>query len=162
MLKEKLQKDLTDSLKSGDQIKRLTLGILITSIKNKELLKRTALSKANTDPTKLQEQSQLSDDEIIETIFSEVKKRKEAIEQFEKAGRTELAQKEKTEMEILMAYMPEQMSEEQIRIEIQKTISELNAQGPKDMGKVIGTVIAKIKGKADGGLISKIAKELLS
>ena len=162
MLKEKIQKEMTDALKAGDQTKRVTLGMLMNSVKNKELVKRTALSKTVTDQAKLEEQSQLNDEEILEVIASEVKKRKESIEQFELGNRKELAEKEKTEMAILTAYLPEQMNEDDVRAEIKKTISELNAQGMKDMGKVIGAVVGKLKGKADGGMISRITKELLS
>ena len=161
MLKQQLQKDLNESLKSGDQLKRLVLGMLMTAVKNKELVKRQQLSKSVSDASELEKQSQLTDEEILETIASEVKKRKEAIEQFKTGGREELAQKEKSEMDILIAYLPEQMSEEDIHTEIQKTITELNASSVKDMGKVIGAVMAKLKGRADGGLVSKIAKELL-
>ena len=153
---------MTDALKAGDQTKRVTLGMLMNSVKNKELVKRTALSKTVTDQAKLEEQSQLNDEEILEVIASEVKKRKESIEQFELGNRKELAEKEKTEMAILTAYLPEQMNEDDVRAEIKKTISELNAQGMKDMGKVIGAVVGKLKGKADGGMISRITKELLS
>jgi hypothetical protein len=162
MLKEKIQKEMTDALKAGDQTKRITLGMLMNSVKNKEIVKRSALSKTVDDPAKLEEQSHLNDDEILEVIASEVKKRKESIEQFELANRKELAEKEKTEMSILTAYMPEQMGEDDIRAEVVKTISALNAQGLKDMGKVIGAVVGKLKGKADGGIVSRIAKELLA
>jgi len=162
MTKDKIQKDLNDALKSGDQLRRLTLGMLINAIKNKELAKRALLSKTISDASQLEKQSQLNDDEILEAITSEVKKRRESIEQFQSGGRKELAQKEKLEMDILLGYLPEQMSEQEIRAEVQKTISELGAQGPKDMGKVIGAVMGKLKGRADGGLVSKIAKELLS
>lgn len=161
MLKQKLQKELGESLKSGDQVKRLVLGMVMTAIKNKELIKRQQLSKTASDTGELEKQSQLTDEEVLEVIASEVKKRKESVEQFQAGGREELAQKEKAEMDILLTYLPEQMGEDEIRAEIQKTISELNASGPKDMGKVIGAVMAKLKGRADGGLVSKIAKELL-
>ncbi len=162
MLKEKLQKDLNESLRSGNQLKRLVLGMLMTSIKNKELAKRQQLSKTINDAVELEKQSQLADEDVIEAIAGEVKKRKEAIEQFRAGGREELAQKEKSEMDILMTYLPEQMPEEEIRTEVQKAITELGAAGPKDMGKVIGAVMAKLKGKADGGTVSKIVKELIS
>jgi hypothetical protein len=161
MLKEKLQKELNEALKSGDQLKRSVLGMLMTAIKNRELAKRQQLSKAVTEIAELEKQSQATDDEVLEAAASETKKRREAIEQFEAGGREDLAQKEKSEMDILAAYLPEQASEEEIRAEVQKTIADLNAQGPKDMGKIIGAAMAKLKGKADGGTVSKIAKELL-
>lgn len=166
MLKEKLQKDLNESLKSGEQLKRLVLSLLMTAIKNRELAKRQQLSKTVNDVKELEKQSQLADEEVIEVIANEVKKRKESAEQFQAGGRDELAQKEKTEMAILLTYLPEQMSEEEIRAEIQKVISELDVPpagglGPKDMGKVIGNSMVRLKGRADGSTVSKIVKELL-
>lgn len=161
MLKEKLQKELNESLKSGNQLKRLVLGMVMTAVKNGELMKRQQLSRSTSQVEQLEKQSQLTDEEVIKVIASEVKKRKEAIEQFKSGGRDELAQKEKSEMDILLAYLPEQLGEDEIRAEVQKTISELGAVGLKDMGRVIGTVVAKLKGKADGSTVSKIVKELL-
>ena len=161
MLKEQLQKELTEALKSGNQLKRLVLGTLMTAIKNKELAKRGQLSKQTSDPAELEQKSQLVDEEILEVIAGEVKKRKDSIEQFKAGGREDLAKKEKSEMEILAAYLPEQLSEEKIKNEIQLVIEELGAIGPKEMGKVIGAVMAKLKGRADGTLVSKIVKEIL-
>ena len=161
MLKQQLQKDLNESLKSGNQLKRLVLGMVMTAIKNKELGKRQQLSKTVSDTGELEKQSQLTDEEIIEVVAGEVKKRKESVEQFKAGGREELAQKEKSEMDILLAYLPEQMGESEICAEIQKTISETGATSAKDVGKVIGAVMAKLKGRADGGMVSKIVKKLL-
>ncbi len=161
MLKERLQKDLNQSLKSGDQLKRLVLGMAMTAIKNREVAKRTRLSKTQSDIAQLEKQSQLTDEETMEAIASEVKKRKEAIEQFTAGGRRELAQKEKDEIEILADYLPAQFGEGEIRFEAQKTIAELGAKDIKDMGKVIAAVMAKIKGRADGGAVSRVVKEEL-
>lgn len=161
MLKEKLQKELNEALKAGDQLRRSVLGLLMTAIKNREVAKRTQLSKTITEISELEKQSQATDEEVLEVIASEVKKRREAIEQFKTGGREDLAQKEKSEMDILAVYLPEQASEEEIRAEVQKTIADLNAQGPKDMGRVIGQVMARLKGRAEGGTVSKITKELL-
>ena len=146
MLKEKLQQDIKDALKSGDSKKRMVLGMVLSAIKNKEIEKR----------------SELGDDDTIAVIASEIKKRKDSVEQFEKGGRPELAEGERQEGEMLMAYMPEQMSDEEVKDEVKKAISSTGALGPKDMGKVIGAVMAKIKGKADGTLVSKIVREELS
>lgn len=161
MLKERIQKELNESLKAGEQLKRLVLGMLATAIKNRELAKRTRLSKTISDVSELEKQSQLNDDEVLEVLASEVKKRKEAVEQFKVGGRDELAQKEKSEMDILLSYLPEQVSEDEVRAEVKKIISELGAQGPKDMGKVIGSAMSKFKGRVDGSTVSKIVKELL-
>jgi uncharacterized protein len=146
MLKEKLQQDIKDALKSGDSKKRMVLGMVLSAIKNKEIEKR----------------SELGDDDTISVIASEIKKRKDSVEQFEKGGRPELAEGERKESEILMAYMPEQMSDEEVKDEVKKAISSTGASGPKDMGKVIGAVMAKIKGKADGQIVSNLVKEGLS
>ncbi len=167
MLKEKLQADVKDALKSGNAIKRLVLSLVLSAIKSRELEKRAKLSKAESDVVKLEEASKLNDEEIIEVLSSEIKKRKEAIEQYEKGGRKELAQKERNELAILMEYMPEQMSEDEIRSEVEKTIKEIRSTsleqtvGPKDTGKVIGAVMARVKGKTDGQMVSKLVKELL-
>src|SRR3989338_167741 len=145
MLKEKLQQDLKDALKSGDSRKRMVLGMVIAAVKNKEIEKR----------------SELGDEEIVAVITSEVKKRRDAVAQYEKGGRPELAEQEKQETNILMGYMPEQMPEEQIRAEVKKAIAETGAKDVKEMGKVLGALMPKVKGKADGQLVSQIVKEEL-
>lgn len=161
-LKEQLQKELTGSLKAGNQLKRMVLGTLMTAVKNKELAKRGQIGKTTNDTKELEEKSRLTEEEVLEVISSEVKKRKDSVEQFKKGGRHDLANKEKAEMDILLAYLPEQLSEEEIKNEIQKVIEERGGViGSKEMGKVIGAVMAKLKGRADGGLVSKIAKKLL-
>jgi len=146
MLKEKLQQEMKDALKSGNSQKRTLLGMVLSSVKNKEIEKRT----------------ELTDEDVIGVISSEIKKRKDSVEQFEKGGRPELAEGERKEAEMLMAYMPEQMSEEDIRSEVKKTIADMGVKDVKEMGKLIGAVMAKIKSKADGTLVSKIVKEELS
>jgi uncharacterized protein len=162
MLKEQLKKESNESLKSGNQLKRSVLGMLLSAVQSKELSKRAKLSETVTDIAELEKQSQLNDEEVLGVIMSEIKKRKESVEQFEIAKRKELADKERAEIEILSVYMPAQLSEDEIKSEIKQAISGLNASGPKDMGKVISTVMAKLKGKADGGIVSKMVKELLA
>jgi uncharacterized protein YqeY len=140
------------------------LGMVLSAVKNREFDKRAKVSKSTgeTDGAKLDEMAKLNDEEIVETISSEIKKRKDSVEQFEKGGRPELAEQEKQEIEMLMVYMPEQMSEDEIKSVVADVIKATGAAGPKDMGKVIGAVMAKIKGKADGTLVSKVVKEELS
>lgn len=146
MLKEKLQQEMKDALKSGNSQKRTLLGMVLSAIKNKEIEKR----------------SELSDDDVMAVIALEIKKRKDSVEQFEKGGRPELAEQERKEAEMLMAYMPEQMSEEDIRNEIKKVIAETGIKDMKEMGKLIGAVMAKVKGKADGNVVSRIVKDSLA
>ena len=160
-LKMRLQEDAKHALKSGEQTKRLVLNMLLTSIHNKEIEKRTKLSKEGM-VSDLEKGSELTDEEIVLSVFSEVKKRKEAIEIFQKGGREELAVKERDELTILESYMPEQLNENEVRDAVKRSISETGAKDIKEMGKVIGAVMGKIKGKADGQMVSKIVKEELS
>ena len=162
MLKEQIQNDIKEAMKSGNSAKRMALGMVMSTIKNKELEKRSKLSKTETDVTKLDEISRLSDEEIIDVVSSEIKKRKDSITSYQSGGRPELAEKENEEIGFISIYMPEQLGEDAVREEIKKTITEVGASSIKDMGKVIGAVMAKIKGKADGQLVSQIVKELLA
>jgi len=159
MLKEKIQGDVKEALKAGDAKKRVVLSSLLSAIKNRELEKRSKLAKAgeaNPDTA-----SALTDEEAVEVISTEIKKRKESVETYTKAGRPELAEGEQAEIEVLMVYMPEQLSEDAIRTEVQAAIEQVHPLGAKDMGKVIGAVMPKVKGRADGQLVSKIVKEEL-
>ena len=151
MLKQKLTEDFTESLKSGDAKRRLVIGMVLNSVKNRELQKRA--KSGNIE--------ELNDDEVLEVVASEVKKRKESIESFKAGDREEMAQSERDELNILMTYMPEQMSEEQIREEARKAIAETGAKDIKEMGKVLGVLMPKVKGKADGTLVSRIVNEEL-
>ena len=162
MLKESLQQDMKDAMKSGNAVKRMVLSLVQSAVKNKELEKRAKFSKAGAEADKLEELSRMSDEEIMDVILSEAKKRKESIESYEKAGRDELAKKEKDELAILMEYLPEQMSEDEIREEVKKAIEATGAKDIKEMGKVLGVLMSKIKGRADGQTVSRIVKEELS
>ena len=164
-LKQKIQADLTKAVKKGDEITRSTLRFLSAVILNKEKEKRYKISKEK--PTlgverELIERSNLTDEEIIEVISSEIKKRKEAILEFEKGKREDLAKNERAEIKILESYLPEQLSEEEIKKLASEIIEKTGAKEIKDMGKVMGELMAKVKGRADGSLVSKIVKELLS
>src|SRR3989344_479531 len=159
MLKESLQQDMKEAMKSGNAVKRMVLSLVQSAVKNKELEKRAKFSKAGASADKLEELSRMSDEEIMDVILSEAKKRKESIESYEKAGRDELAKKEKDELAILMEYLPEQMSEDEIREEVKKAIEATGAKDIKEMGKVLGVLMSKIKGRADGQTVSRIVKE---
>jgi len=119
----------------------------------------------------LEKESQLTDDEVIEVISSEIKKRKEAIFEFQKGEREDLVEREKAELEVLKKYLPEQLSEKEIKKLAREVIAALRTSlapserekfGVKDMGKVMGQLMPQVKGKAEGSLVSKIVKELLS
>lgn len=163
-LKEKIQEDLKKSLKGKDELKTSVFRLLLSSLLNKEKEKRykNYLAKPDIAEKELAEKSQLQDDEIIEVISSEIKKRKEAAFEFEKGKRQELADKEKKEMEILKAYLPAQMPEEEVRNLVKEIIEKIGAKTQKDMGKVMSQLMPKVKGKADGSMVSAIVKELLA
>jgi len=154
MLKEDIKKDLNEALKSREELKTSVLRLLSSAILNKEKDKRYKSGKA--------EDVSLTDEEIIDVISSESKKRKEAIELYQKGDRPELAKKEKEEMEILQKYLPEQLSEEEIKKLVKAAIAKTGAKEQKDMGKVMAELVSKVKGKADGSLVSKIVKESLT
>ncbi len=160
-LQEKINQDLKKAFVGKEELTVSVLRMLNSAIHNKEIEKRTKLSKQEKDIEKLKESSQLIEEEVIEVISSEAKKRKDAIIEFAKGGRQDLADKETKELAILKKYLPEQMSEEQIREIVQKAIAETGAAGPKDTGKVMSALMPKLKGKAEGGIVSKIVNELL-
>jgi len=180
MLREQINKDIKEAMQRKNELLLLVLRGINATIHNREIEKRTKLSKtsafaeASADREKLkklEELSKLTEEEVVEAISSEAKKRKEAIIEFSALGGSasggekekidNAINKEKLELEILKKYLPEQMGEEQIKKEVKKTIAELGAVGLKDIGKVMSAAMSKLKGKAEGGTVSKIVAELL-
>jgi len=159
-LKEKIKNDLKEAMQSQNTLRVSVLRLVLSAIANKEKEKRAKLSKSEEE-SKLEELSQLSDEEVTEVLFSEVKKRKESIKQYQEGGREDLAQQEKKELEILNDYLPQQMSEEEIREIVKDKIKESGASGPQDTGKVMGVLMPQLKGKAEGALVSQIVQEEL-
>jgi len=162
-LKEKFQEDLKNSLKEKNEIVVSVLRMFLAAVSNKETEKRTKIWKQKPDlkPEELEKESQLTSEELIEVVSSEIKKRKEAILEFGKGKREDLVKKEKAEMEILQKYLPEQLSEEEIKKLAKEAVEKVGAKEIKDMGKVMAELMPKVKGKADGALVSKIVKKLL-
>jgi len=150
MLYQKIKEDLNEALKSGDTLRISVLRMVLSSFHNKEIEKKGK-----------NQNSELTEEEIIEVLKREAKKRKEAIETYLKGNRNDLADKEKKELEIIIAYLPKQLSEEEIKKIVQEAIKKLGAQSEKDFGKVMGFLMKELKGKADAGLVSQIVKESL-
>jgi len=163
MLKEKIQADLNESIKSNNKSIRDTLRMLLAGVINKEKDKRYKVKKEkpNISEEELDKKASLTDEELIEVVSSENKKRKEAVFEYEKGERQELADKEKAEMEVLQKYLPEQVSEEELRKLVKEVIDKTGAKEMKDMGKIMAELMPKVKGRADGNEVSKIVKELL-
>ena len=162
-LKEKIREDFKKFLKEKKEVEVSTLRMLNAAIFNREKEKRYKLSqeKPELKEKDLEKESQLIKEEVLQVIFSEIKKRKESILLFEKGKREDLAKKEKKEMEVLKNYLPKQLSEEEIKKMAKKAIKEVGAESLKDLGKVMSKLMPKVKGKAEGSLVSKIVKELL-
>jgi len=163
-MKQKIQEDLTAALKEKKELELSVLRLLNSAIVSKEKIKRYKISKEkpNLMEAELEKESELTDEEVLDTISSEVKKRKEAILLFEKGKRMDLLEKEKKEAEILEKYLPEQFSEEEIKKLVKEAIDKTGAKEIKDMRKIMSELMPKVKGKADGNLVSKIVKDLLS
>jgi len=162
-LKLQLQQEVDNALKQGDALVLSTIRGVLASVLNKEKDKRYKISKEKSEATEeqLAKESELTDEQIIEVVFSEIKKRKDAVVLYEKGNRQELADKEKKEIEILQKYLPEQISEEELKKIVKEAIEKTGAKEIKDTGKIMAEVMPKVKGKADGSLISKIVRELL-
>ena len=158
-LKEKINQDYKEAFKAHEEKKVSVLRLLNAAIKNREVEKRTKLSKSET--ADLEKESQLTDEEVLAVINSESKRRKDSIEQFKTGGRPELAAGEEAELKILAAYLPEQIGEEEIRKLIKEAIAESNAMSAADIGKVMKVLMPRVKGKADGNVVNKIVREEL-
>ena len=159
-LKQKIQTEIKTAMQNKEAVKLSVLRMVMAAVFNKEKEKRAKLSKEEAED-KLEEMSKLTDEEVLEVISSEVKKHKDSIEQYQKGNRQDLVEQEKTELEILMEYMPKQMEEAEVRKIVQEKIQELSASGPQDTGRVMGAIMPQLKGKADGGMVNKIVQEEL-
>ena len=163
MLKEKILQNLNTALKEKKELELSVLRMLSAAVQNRESEKRTKLwkEKADLPSEELEKKSKLTDEEVLEVISSEAKKRKESIEGFQRGKREDLVEKEKKELEILESYLPEQLSEEEIKKLVQETVSKVGAKEMRDVGKVMQELMPEVKGRADGALVSKIVKESL-
>ena len=148
-LKEQIKNDIKDAMKEKKELKLSVLRMISSSISGEEIAK----GKKETG---------MSDEEVIEVLSREVKKRKDSVSQFESAGRIELAEKEKQEIEVILKYLPEQLSSEEIEKLVGETIREAGAKNEKDFGAVMKILSPKIKGRADGKRVSEIVKKMLA
>lgn len=146
-LKEQITADLTASMKAGEKIKTETLRSIRAGILEFE--------KSGSDKP-------MTPDDEMKILLTASKKRKEAMELFEKNNRPELAEKEKAELAVISAYLPKQLTREEIEKRVQEVIAATNATGPADINKVIPVLMKEMKGKADGKLVQEIVKAKLS
>jgi len=160
-LRQKIQQDLLEALKNQEESRLSILRLVWDAVIKKEKEKRAALS-GKIEEEKINQESQLTDQELIQSLFTLVKKGKEAVSQFKQGNRDDLAGKEQKEIEILQRYLPDQLGEKEVKKMAEQIIKEIGAESLRDMGKVMAVLMPKVQGKADGDAVSKIVKELLS
>lgn len=141
-LREQIDSDIKDAMKSGAKDKVSALRMLSAALKNKQIEKRAPLT----------------DGEVSDTVRSLIKQRKDSIEQFGKGGRQDLVDKEAAEVAILEVYLPQQMAREEVEKIVREVISQTGAQGAKDMGKVMKALVPVLAGRADNKLVSELVK----
>ncbi len=163
-LKTKLQEDLKEALKKGDAERVLVLRQVFSAIVNTEKEKRARVYRKEPQLTEedLEKKSLLTDEEIIEVLSLEAKKRREAITEFERGQRLDLSEKEKRELEIIQEYLPPQLSEEEIKKLAKEIIYNIGAKDLRDIGKVMAELMPKVKGRTEGSVVNKIVRELLT
>lgn len=145
---EKIKADLTKALKAGDTAKALALRYLLAGIHNAEITKG--------------KDAVLTEEELAAVMQKQVKQRQESVESYRQGNREDLVKKEQGELEMIRSYLPAQMSEEEIKKVVVETIGQVGVSSPADMGKVMGAVMPKVAGRADGALVSRLVRESLS
>nr|WP_302104481.1 GatB/YqeY domain-containing protein [Polycladomyces sp. WAk] len=143
---ERLNQDMKTAMKNKEKTKLSVIRMLRSEIKNEEI----------------QRQHELSDEEVIEVLMRELKKRKDALQQFEDAGRDDLVQQLREEIAVIEPYLPEQLSEEELRELVREVVQETGASSKADMGKVMKAIMPRVKGRADGKLVNRLVQEVLS
>jgi hypothetical protein len=149
MNKQKLQEQLKQSMLAKNELKTSVLRMLLSAINYYEIQKGGAGYEA-------------SEEDILSVIQNQAKQRRDSIEQFKNAGRLELADKEQKELELLKVFLPTQMSEEEVKKLVDEAVLETGATTMTDIGKVMGVLMPKVKGKADGNLVSNLVKQKLT
>ncbi len=177
-LKDKLNNDLKQALRSGDKVKLGTIRLVLSAAKRAEDIKKanlvaTAYKKAGiTDLNKLElsaeeiagiaKQAEINDSDMLTVLAKEITQRRESIEAYKSGNRPDLVAQEEAELAVLQSYMPKQVSREEIVAVAHRIIVEVGARGPNDKGKVMPKIISELKGKADGKEINAVVTELLS
>ena len=149
MTKAQLKEELKQSMLARDAEKTSTLRMIVSALGYYEIEKGGAGYEA-------------TEEDLEAVMQKQAKQRRDSIEQFKAGGRDELVEKETKELELIEAYLPKQMSEEEVKKLVDEAVASTDATSPADMGKVMGALMPKVKGKADGGLVSRLVKEKLS
>jgi uncharacterized protein len=144
-LNDRLNEDMKQAMRSQDKFRLSVIRMVRSSIKNIEIDQRKTLD----------------DQEVLDVLNREIKQRKDSLQEFEKAGRQDLVDQLKQELDVLSVYMPQQLSEDEVKEIVQQTIHEVGASSKADMGKVMGALMPKVKGRADGKLVNQIVQQAL-
>ena len=144
-LKEQLTTDMKEAMKSHDKDRLAVIRMVRGAIRQQEI----------------DGQKELSDEDVIAVMSKEIKMRKDSIEEFKKGGREDLIAKTQAEIDVLMPYMPAQLSEDEVRELVKAAVAETGAATPKDMGKVMGALMPKVKGRADGKMVNQLVRAVL-
>ena len=145
-LTEQLQADMKTAMRDGDAHRRDTLRMAIAAAQN--------AAKEKLEP--------LTEEEALAVLTKQVKTRRESIKAYQDAGRDDLAEKEQAEIDVLAPYLPEQLGEDEVRALVVEAIGATGASSPKDMGRVMGALMPKVKGRADGKLVSSLVNDELA
>ncbi|HZU07860.1 MAG TPA: GatB/YqeY domain-containing protein [Chloroflexota bacterium] len=146
-LKERLEADQREALRSGQTLRLNTIRLLRSALRNEEI--------AQGRP--------LTDQEVVELVLArQIRQRREAIAEFQKAGRQDLVDREEAELQVLLGYLPEQLSEAELEVLARAAIAEVGAQSPRDHGKVMARLVPQVRGKADLGAVSQLVQRLLT
>ena len=145
-LKDRLMEDMKVSMRNKETLKKSVITMIRASVKQKEVDDRV----------------DVNDDDVIELIAKQLKQRKDALVEFEKAERDDLIAQTKAEIEILASYLPQQLTDEELEAVVRDAVAEVNAQSVKDMGKIMGKVMAVAKGRVDGKRINEMVKKVLN
>lgn len=177
-LKQTIENELKEALRNKEELKLSVLRMLSAAIHNKEIEKRTKLSKnpevkdlaaqsllgeprSNFEKVGREKESELNEEETLGVIRSEAKKRKDSIVEFEKGGRKDLVDKESAELKILEAYLPKEMGDGELEKIVGEAVAGMSGVTAKDFGRVMGEVMKKVKGQASGDRVSAVVKKLL-
>lgn len=145
-LVEQLAADMKEAMKARQEVRLRTIRMLRAALKNAEIDRKRPLSE----------------DEVLEVLSKELKIRQESLAEFQRAGRTEQASELEEEIRVVRSYLPEPLSDEELRALAQAAIVEVGAAGPRDMGRVMGVLMPKVRGRADGAKVSQVVREELT
>jgi uncharacterized protein YqeY len=150
-LREQLMDDLKEALRQQDEQRKRTIRSVLAAIKKAE----TELDATGT-------RISLDDDDVLALIAKQAKQRQESIVEFRRGRREDLVAEEEAELAILDAYLPQQLTQEEIEVKARQVIAEMGASSPRDMGKVMKPLMARLRGQADGRLVNQVVRELLA